>query len=99
MAGNSSIFERTIKTEVVAQSGQTILLGGLISETGSSGDSKVPLLGDVPLLGNLFKSETEKTEKAELVIFITPRIIERTEQWEEIRKTIADGLTTISVND
>ncbi|RUO74556.1 hypothetical protein CWI80_04235 [Pseudidiomarina sediminum] len=99
VAGNSSIFERTIKTEVVAQSGQTILLGGLISENSSSGDSKVPLLGDVPLLGNLFKSETEKSEKTELVIFITPRIIERTEQWEEIRKTIADGLTTISVND
>lgn len=99
VAGNPSIFERSIKTEVIAQSGQTVLLGGLISENNSSGDSKVPLLGDVPLLGNLFKSESEQSEKTELVIFITPRIIERTEQWEEIRKTIADGLTTISVND
>lgn len=99
VAGNPSIFERSIKTEVIAQSGQTVLLGGLISENKSSGDSKVPLLGDVPLLGNLFKSESEQSEKTELVIFITPRIIERTEQWEEIRKTIADGLTTISVND
>lgn len=99
VAGNPSIFERSIKTEVIAQSGQTVLLGGLISENKSSGDSKVPLLGDVPVLGNLFKSESEQSEKTELVIFITPRIIERTEQWEEIRKTIADGLTTISVND
>lgn len=99
VAGNPSIFERSIKTEVIAQSGQTVLLGGLISENNSSGDSKVPLLGDVPILGNLFKSESESSEKTELVIFITPRIIERTEQWEEIRKTIADGLTTISVND
>lgn len=99
VAGNPSIFERSIKTEVIAQSGQTVLLGGLISENKSSGDSKVPLLGDVPLLGNLFKSESKQSEKTELVIFITPRIIERTEQWEEIRKTIADGLTTISVND
>ncbi|MDN7126975.1 general secretion pathway protein GspD [Pseudidiomarina sp. 1ASP75-14] len=99
VAGNPSIFERAIQTEVIAQSGQTILLGGLISENNSSGDSKVPLLGDIPLLGNLFKSEKESNEKTELVIFITPRIIERTEQWEEIRKTIADGLTTISVND
>ncbi len=99
VGGNPSIFERSIKTEVIAQSGQTVLLGGLISENKSSGDSKVPLLGDVPVLGNLFKSESEQSEKTELVIFITPRIIERTEQWEEIRKTIADGLTTISVND
>ncbi|WP_417683559.1 secretin N-terminal domain-containing protein [Pseudidiomarina aquimaris] len=99
VGGNPSIFERSIKTEVIAQSGQTVLLGGLISENNSSGDSKVPLLGDVPILGNLFKSESESSEKTELVIFITPRIIERTEQWEEIRKTIADGLTTISVND
>ncbi|WP_411360705.1 secretin N-terminal domain-containing protein [Pseudidiomarina salilacus] len=99
VAGNPSIFERSIKTEVIAQSGQTVLLGGLISENSSSGDSKVPLLGDIPVLGNLFKSESESKEKTELVIFITPRIIERTEQWEEIRKTIADGLTTISVND
>ncbi|RUO62605.1 secretin N-terminal domain-containing protein [Pseudidiomarina insulisalsae] len=99
VAGNPSIFERSIKTEVIAQSGQTVLLGGLISENNSSGDSKVPLLGDVPVLGNLFKSKSESNEKTELVIFITPRIIERTEQWEEIRKTIEDGLTTISVND
>lgn len=99
VAGNPSIFERSIKTEVIAQSGQTVLLGGLISENKSSGDSKVPLLGDIPVLGNLFKSESKQSEKTELVIFITPRIIERTEQWEEIRKTIADGLTTISVND
>ncbi|WP_162178390.1 secretin N-terminal domain-containing protein [Pseudidiomarina atlantica] len=99
VAGNPSIFERTITTEVIAQSGQTILLGGLISENTSSGDSKVPIMGDIPVLGNLFKSESESKEKTELVIFITPRIIERTEQWEEIRKTIADGLTTISVND
>lgn len=99
VGGNSSIFERSLKTEVVAQSGQTILLGGLISENTSSGDSKVPLLADIPVVGNLFKSESKETVKTELVIFITPRIIERTEQWEEIRKTIADGLTTISVND
>ncbi len=99
VAGNPSIFERAIQTEVIAQSGQTILLGGLISENSSSGDSKVPLMGDIPILGNLFKSKKESNEKTELVIFITPRIIERTEQWEEIRKTIADGLTTISVKD
>ncbi|MGQ4276499.1 hypothetical protein ACQ5ES_05580 [Pseudidiomarina sp. E22-M8] len=99
VGGNPSIFERAIKTEVIAQSGQTILLGGLISENNSSGDSKVPLLGDIPVLGNLFRSEKKSKEKTELVIFITPRIIERIEQWEEIRKTIADGLTNISVND
>ncbi|WP_258807318.1 secretin N-terminal domain-containing protein [Pseudidiomarina sp. CB1] len=99
VAGSPSIFERAIQTEVIAQSGQTILLGGLISESKQNGNSGVPGLSDIPLLGNLFKGKDSNSEKTELVIFITPRIIDSVDQWAEIRQTIAEGLTTIDLND
>nr|MDC2854611.1 hypothetical protein [Ningiella sp. W23] len=69
---NPSIFERTIKTEVVAQSGQTVILGGLISENNSNSDSKVPLFGDLPLIGALFRADTKNNDRTELVVLVTP---------------------------
>ena len=71
----ASILKREIKTEMVLQNGETAVLGGLLSDTNSSGKSKVPLLGDIPLLGWLFRGETTKTEKRNLLVFITPTII------------------------
>ncbi|HET8816656.1 MAG TPA: hypothetical protein VFM61_04315 [Pseudidiomarina sp.] len=99
LQGSPSIFERSIKTEVIAQSGQTILLGGLISETSSDGNTNVPGFSDIPLIGELFKGKDRSTEKTELVIFITPRIIDSVDQWSEIRRTIADSLTSIKLSD
>lgn len=99
VAGNPSFFERSIKTEVIAQSGQTVLLGGLISENKSNGTSKIPGLGDIPLLGNLFSSQSESTEKTELVVFITPRVIDNVDQWTEIRARIREGLTNLKLAD
>lgn len=98
LAGSSSIFERSIKTEVLAQSGQTILLGGLISENNTDGGSHVPGLASIPLLGNLFKGKEQRREKTELVIFITPRVIDDVNQWQSIRNTIAESLNSIDVD-
>ena len=53
-----------------------MVIGGLISDTKSDADSKVPLLGDIPYLGNLFKSKQKSTSKTELLIFLTPYIVE-----------------------
>lgn len=99
VAGNPSFFERSIKTEVIAQSGQTVLLGGLISENKSNGKSKIPGLGDIPLFGSLFSSQSESTEKTELVVFITPRVIDSVDQWTEIRARIREGLTNLKLAD
>lgn len=99
LEGSVSIFERSLNTEVLAQSGQTILLGGLISENNSDNNSHVPGLHNLPLLGPLFKGVDRSKEKTELVIFITPRIIDQTEQWQEIRSKLAEGLTTIELKD
>lgn len=99
IAGSPSIFERSIQTEVIAQSGQTILLGGLISENRSEGDSHVPGFARIPLVGHLFRGRSQSTEKTELVIFITPRVIENLDQWAEVRSSIAEGLTNLKIAD
>ena len=63
------------ETTVLIQDGKTIIIAGMIRETISESESKVPLLGDIPLLGNLFRSTAKGKEMKELVIFLTPRII------------------------
>jgi general secretion pathway protein D len=90
--GNQTVFERGISTEVIAQSGQTILLGGLISERKSTSENKVPGLGDLPLIGALFRSTSETTDKTELVLLITPRVIDNSEEWESVRSKLSGAL-------
>lgn len=70
-----SINKREIKTTVMADDGGTIVLGGLIDEDVQESISKVPLLGDIPYLGNLFKSTTTSKRKRNLMVFIRPTII------------------------
>ncbi len=73
--GVPSIDTRTLKTQVLAENGETIVLGGIYEQTTRTDVTKVPLIGDIPILGNLFKSTRKRDEKTELLIFITPRII------------------------
>lgn len=67
--------KREIKTTVMVEDNGLIVLGGLISNEGNDSDQRVPLLGDVPVLGNLFKSRTHSSTKQNLVVFIRPRIL------------------------
>jgi general secretion pathway protein D len=67
---------RSADTVVVTPDGQPVVIGGLISNTKTQSDSKVPFLGDIPILGNLFKSSTKSNDKTELLIFLTPHIIQ-----------------------
>tara|TARA_R110002072_G_scaffold245959_3_gene405219 strand:- start:25024 stop:27096 length:2073 start_codon:yes stop_codon:yes gene_type:complete len=90
-----SIFERTITTEVVAQSGQTILLGGLISENRSKKESKVPFFGNLPLIGGLFRANTDGGDKTELVVLVTPRVIETADEWDNIKLKFSSSLTEL----
>jgi type IV pilus assembly protein PilQ len=64
------------ETRVIVNNGQTAVIGGLIRQNESSTNSGVPILMDIPLVGYLFKSENKVTEERELLIFVTPRIIE-----------------------
>jgi general secretion pathway protein D len=91
------ILNRSITTEVVAGDGQTVLLGGLIKENTSQTDSKIPLLGDIPVLGYLFKTTSKGKDRTELVIMITPHIIRNTEQIDAMREAIFEGFEHMGV--
>jgi len=70
-----SIDTRQIITQVLVNDGQTVVLGGILDTTKSKSDKKVPFLGDIPVLGNLFKSTIKINNKTELLIFMTPKIL------------------------
>ncbi|EPW6889120.1 type II secretion system secretin GspD [Vibrio vulnificus] len=67
--------KRQLNTSVIVQDGQMLVLGGLIDERALESESKVPLLGDIPILGHLFKSTNTQVEKKNLMVFIKPTII------------------------
>ena len=70
-----SIDTREITTQVLVNDGQTVVLGGILETTARDVATKVPWLGDVPVLGNLFKTTAKTDKKDELLIFVTPKIV------------------------
>lgn len=70
-----AIDKQEIKTQVTVKDGETIVLGGVFQRHGARGADKVPGIGDVPLLGSLFKQSSKQHKRRELVIFITPTLI------------------------
>jgi type IV pilus assembly protein PilQ len=77
--GVFSINTKSVKTQVLVENGGTVVIGGIFEQTDRSDVTKVPVLGDVPYLGNLFKTKTTAVRKTELLIFLTPKVVsERT---------------------
>ncbi|OGR65911.1 MAG: hypothetical protein A2X31_01015 [Elusimicrobia bacterium GWB2_63_22] len=74
--GAPGIDTRSADTNVIVRNGETIVIGGLIHDTQSEAVFKVPILGDIPLLGYLFKKKSMSRTRMELLIFVTPRILE-----------------------
>lgn len=70
------IDTRSVETNVIVRNGETIVIGGLIHDTQSDVVTKVPLLGDIPLLGYLFRRKSVIRQRMELLIFVTPKVIE-----------------------
>lgn len=70
-----AIDTKHIKTEVLVENGGTVVIGGIYAETSKEDESRVPLLGELPVLGNLFKTRSRSTSKTELLVFITPKLI------------------------
>jgi general secretion pathway protein D len=103
ITGLPTTLKREAKTTVVIKDNQTIVIGGLIDETKNNTNYKVPLLGSIPILGNLFRSNTSSVDKKNLYIFITPHIIENpaeakvlTEDKKGHMDTIQEGVITMN---
>ncbi|MBI5637256.1 MAG: type II secretion system secretin GspD [Nitrospinae bacterium] len=80
-------FKRNAKTVVVVHDQQNVVIGGLMQENIQDVENKVPLLGDIPLLGWLFKSKSKQRTKTNLMIFLTPHIIKTVAEMERITTT------------
>ena len=73
--GQTEIDTKRVKTQVRVRNGETAVLGGIFEQTVRNDTNKVPFLGDIPFLGNLFKENDKQDAKTELLIFLTPRIL------------------------
>ncbi len=71
----ATLSTQQIETQVLADNGETVVIGGIYQETENVGEVRVPLLGTIPILGNLFRQRTRESSRTELLIFLTPKII------------------------
>jgi general secretion pathway protein D len=86
---------RTIDTTVLVQDNHTLVIGGLIDDNRTSNETKVPGLGDIPLLGWLFKTQSDANQKTNLYIFITPRVVKSPEEADRLvsdKKSLPDSI-------
>ncbi len=97
--GIPSFTEKSIQTNVIAGNNATIILGGLINTQNSKDIDKIPLLGDIPILGYLFTSQAFREGKSELVFFITPEIIDpRNNNQNDLLLEKKDSINNVNSN-
>jgi general secretion pathway protein D len=89
--------KRQIKTNVLADNGETIVLGGLITDNEVRSESKVPLLGDIPWLGRLFRSESSTMTKQNLVVFLKPTILRNKADTKSVTEQKFDQLWNLNL--
>ncbi|MEK9876951.1 MAG: type II secretion system protein GspD, partial [Betaproteobacteria bacterium] len=97
--GQRSFLERTVISRVAIRSGESVVLGGLIRDNESNGRSGIPLLMDIPGLGALFSSNNTVSSRTELLIFISPRVLEGVQDLRDLNLEMRDrmkGLTDFS---
>lgn len=90
------ITQRKITSRINVQSGQTVVLGGLIQDSESRGRDRIPLLGEIPVLGNLFGSTTSNNLRTELIVFLTPRVIRNPEDARDVSEELRSRLKSLS---
>jgi len=90
--------KRQIKTNVLADDGETIILGGLIRDDVSESESKVPLLGDIPFLGALFRSTSTRVTKQNLLVFLRPTILRDKEATRSVTNEKFDELWQLNLS-
>ena len=78
--GTPSINKREVKTQVLVNNGDTVVLGGIYETSSTDNQEKIPLLGDIPILGHLFRHDTHSDTQSELLIFVSPKILKEGQQ-------------------
>lgn len=87
------VNQRQATTTVSVKDGETIILGGIIRRQVNSTVKKIPLLGDIPILGQLFRSSTKQDVKTELMVFLTPRVVKNEDEARKLREDTTKQLT------
>ncbi len=83
-SGGVTTTKRSVETVVAVRSNQTIVLGGLMQTTETLSEDKVPILGDIPVIGALFRSKKKTDKKTNLLLFLTPHVIDTPEDLQEV---------------
>lgn len=89
-SGNADTSKKEIKTTAILNNGESVIIGGLIENRTESTKQKVPLLGDIPLFGELFKNTAKNTKKNNLVVIVTPYLIPKTKDITFVRNQLAE---------
>ncbi|MBF0101113.1 MAG: type II secretion system secretin GspD [Desulfobacterales bacterium] len=95
---NWSFLNRTVETSMVVQDGQTIIIAGLMKTNQSLSNSGIPFLKDIPVLGYLFKGEKTENKKTELVILITPRLVNNRNDADRITREFSEKIGQLKGN-
>ena len=83
--------KRKVKTNAIVNNGETIILGGLIKNSGGKGIQKVPILGDIPVLGEMFFTHTsDLSRETNVVIYLTPYIVRRSDDLQKLKKMLSE---------
>ncbi|WP_320044840.1 type II secretion system secretin GspD [uncultured Desulfobacter sp.] len=85
-------LKRELETTIIVEDGNTVVIGGLIDDSLSKGNDQVPCLGDIPILGNAFKSQSSKSDRTNLFIFLTPRVVKNTLEAKKIYEEKKDTM-------
>jgi general secretion pathway protein D len=91
MADRPTTTKRTVKTNAIVNNGEMIILGGLIKNVGGKGESKVPFLGDIPILGDaLFTHHTNVEREQNVVIYLTPYIVRQSDDLQKLKAMLSE---------
>jgi general secretion pathway protein D len=88
--GTPTTTKRNVSTTAIVNGGEEVIIGGLIKNDESGARSKIPFLGDIPFLGGLFRSDTTSSSKTNLVIILTPYIVESSNDLGALKEKLSD---------
>lgn len=94
--GQRAFLQRQIGSKVAVRSGETLVLGGLIRDNSTTGKSGIPLLQDVPVVGNLFSSNTVAAARTELLVVITPRVVRSDQEMRDVSTELRERMRGLS---